>query len=285
MLLPTPKISLIGVYFGPLPFYSSLYFKSAGANPSIDFLIVTDQAPPVPLPANVRFLSVDRKAFENMMSEKLGRKVRVASPRKLCDYRPAYGRVFQDYLTDSDYWGHIDLDMVWGNILKFVREPLVSGYEIISGNARHLCGPFTIFRNNKRLRELFLKIPDFFSKLNSFEQFAMDEREFDFIVKRSGISIASSCSYHTRQKLSLAEFSRFVSDEPIYQRIIKAHELVDLRQMRLPSLWRSGEVWTCLPSEKPDRIRLMNKMFVHLSVRKVSVTVDFDNDLVLPRQG
>jgi hypothetical protein len=283
MLPQFPKISLIGVYLGPFPFYSSLYMKSAGANSGIEFLIFTDQSPPVPLPANVRFLPMDRKAFEDLASEKLGYTMRVASPRKLCDYRPAYGRIFQDYLRNSDYWGHVDLDMVWGNIAKFVRKPLASEYEVISGNPKHLCGPFTIFRNGRKLQELFLDIPDVIEKLNAVERLAMDEKEFDFIVKRSGVSIASSCSFHTRRNLSMREFSHFISDDIIYRRIVKAHEFVHSKQMRLPSLWRSGEVWSCLPSENPGRIRLVNKTFVHLSIRKVSVTVDFENGLVLPR--
>jgi hypothetical protein len=285
MLPPTPRISLIGVYLGPLPFYSSLYFKSVSANPGIDFLIITDQAPPVPLPANVRLLKMDRKAIEDIASEKLGHKMRVATPRKLCDYRPAFGRIFQDYLTNCDYWGHIDFDMVWGNIIKFIREPLTKGFEVVSGNEKHLCGPFTIFKNNQKMRELFFKIPYLVSKLNSSEPLAMDEVEFDDIVNTSEVSFASSCSFHTCRELSLQEFSDFISNDAVYQRIIKAHGLVNLRQKRLPSLWRSGEIWTCLPSEKSDRMRLMNKIFVHLSARKVSVTVDFENDLVLPRQG
>jgi hypothetical protein len=157
-------------------------------------------------------------------------------------------------------------------------------FDVISGNERHLCGPFTIFKNNHKIRELFLEIPYLIKKLNASEPLAMDEMGFDEVVKTSEASFASSCSFHTCRELSLKEFSDFVCNDSIYQRIIKAHELVSLSQKRLPSFWRSGEIWTCLPSEKPDRMRLMNKSFIHLSNRKVSVTVDFENDLVLPRK-
>src|SRR5271168_1074833 len=119
--MPAPNITLIGIYFGRLPFYAPLFFKSAGANAGIDFFIITDRYPPCALPPNVRLLRINRTAFERLASEKLGHPMRLDSPHKLCDYKPAYGRIFSDYLRRSNYWGHIDFDIVWGNIPRFLH--------------------------------------------------------------------------------------------------------------------------------------------------------------------
>ena len=37
-------------------------------------------------------------------------------PYKLCDFKPAYGFIFGEYLKEYDYWGHCDIDIVWGDL-------------------------------------------------------------------------------------------------------------------------------------------------------------------------
>ena len=86
--------------------------------------------------------------------------MRLAFPRKLCDYKPAYGLIFSEYLRHSDYWGHIDFDIVWGNISSYLQEPLGKGYQVISADGRRLSGPFTIYANRHQLTLLFCGIPD-----------------------------------------------------------------------------------------------------------------------------
>ena len=37
-------------------------------------------------------------------------------PYKLCDFRPAFGEIFADELAGYDFWGHSDLDLIFGQI-------------------------------------------------------------------------------------------------------------------------------------------------------------------------
>jgi hypothetical protein len=209
--MPAPKITLIGIYFGRLPFYAPLFFKSAGANAGIDFFIITDRYPPCALPPNVRLLLINRIAFERLASEKLGHSMRLDSPRKLCDYKPAYGRIFSDYLRRSNYWGHIDFDIVWGNIPRFLHPAVEQGYEIISADGKRISGPCTIYKNTHHLRELFREIPDVTAKLNAPESFDLDERDFDQVVKSSGLSLLNR-SFYSRRDIPFAEFRTFLAD-------------------------------------------------------------------------
>jgi hypothetical protein len=283
-----PRITLIGIYFGRLPFYAPLFFKSAGANPAIDFLIVADRYPPCPLPANVRLLLINRTAFERLASEKIGHAMQLRSPRKLCDYKPAYGRIFSDYLRRADFWGHIDFDIVWGDMARFLHPAIAQGHEVISGDGKRISGPCTIYKNTHRVRELFREVPDVIDKLNSAESFDLDERAFDGVVKASELRLLN-CSFYTRRDISFEELRRFLgrfeASDALYRRILDGHALTATTGRRLPALWREGELWSCLPCGKAGHVWLLNCMFLHLTTAKVSFTIDFSNDLILPRSG
>lgn len=277
-----PRITLVGVYLGRLPFYSDLFFKSAAANPSIDFLIATDQNPPCFIPANIRFLSLTRESFEALATRKLGHRMRIHSTRKLCDCKPTYGRIFCDYLRGADYWGHIDLDVIWGNIPKFVYPLLAEGFQVISADGNRLSGVFTLYRNNEELRELFREIPNVFERMDYPEYHDLDERAFDEVVKNSGIPLALRGIY-TMRYISLPEFYQFVSNDSVYGSILQLiHLSGSTGRRRLPAMWRNGEVWNALPTDRHDKIRLHNSMLLHLTSAKVKFFVDFRNDLILP---
>ncbi|HLY43010.1 MAG TPA: DUF6625 family protein [Terracidiphilus sp.] len=276
-----PRITLIGAYFGAFPFYFSLFIKSAGANPEIQFLIVTDQRRPPVLPANIYFLNMDKGLFERLASERIGHKMRLARVRKLCDYKPAYGQIFCEFIRGADYWGHIDFDIVWGNIAKFLIEPLDTGYDVISADGARLSGPFTIYRNNKELRSMFREIPDIVAKLNSDESLDLDEQEFDLLVKQSGVALMRG-RFSTRNDVSLEELRGFLANEETYRLVSAGLNVSATTGRRLPAAWRNGELWNCLPKRDSIKIRLLNSMFVHLTTARVRFTVDFRRDLILP---
>ena len=39
----------------------------------------------------------------------------------MCDYKVAYGEMFQDYIKEYDFWGHCDMDMIFGEE-NFINE-------------------------------------------------------------------------------------------------------------------------------------------------------------------
>ena len=77
-------------------------------------------------------------------------------PQKLCDYKPAYGEAFSDHLAGYDFWGHCDIDLIWGDIRKFVTEDILDTNERIFGR-----GHLTLMKNdpvvNSYYRTLSLK--------------------------------------------------------------------------------------------------------------------------------
>ncbi|MBE8117622.1 DUF6625 family protein [Limosilactobacillus fermentum] len=144
------KALLIIPYFGKLPNYFPLWVESAEQNKRIfDFLIITDQNIRVKAP-NIRVEKTDFPTFKKFVQSKFDFHISLAKPYKLCDFRPAYGYIFNDDIKDDyDYWGFCDIDLIFGNAEKFLR-PVWLKYDKISK-----LGHLQLYRNNSELKELF----------------------------------------------------------------------------------------------------------------------------------
>ncbi len=144
-------ICLIVPYFGTLPSYVQCVFRSCQFNPDIDWLIFTDDNTVRELPPNVHIRRATLGALRERFSQKLGFEVTLIHPYQLCNFRPAYGYLFADVLTDYDFWGHCDLDVIFGDLRKFLREDILSAYNKIL-NRGHLC----LYRNTAEVNRYFM---------------------------------------------------------------------------------------------------------------------------------
>ncbi|WP_270448713.1 DUF6625 family protein [Lactobacillus delbrueckii] len=120
------KLALVICYFGPLPAYADLFFKSVKENPTTDFILATDQLVKNP-PANLKVKYLTLADLRAKFQKKLGFQIRLHAPYKICDYR---------------YWGHCDLDQVMGDLEKFLPEKLLEKYDKVYQH-----GHLTVFRN------------------------------------------------------------------------------------------------------------------------------------------
>ena len=154
----TKKIAIILPYFGKLLEYTNLYFKSCELNPEVDFLVFSDQEKPQNLPENVFFNYFTINDFKILASRQLEVKVKINNPYKICDYKPTYGHVFQDYLKDYDWWGYTDLDMVLGIINRFISDELFESNDIVTARNKSFAGNFTLFSNTQENRFLYRNI-------------------------------------------------------------------------------------------------------------------------------
>jgi len=154
------SIVLIIPYIGKWPFWFDAYLISIAKNQTINWLFVTDCQIPTEYPSNVRFIPTTLHDLNVKINAVLETEVPL-TPRKLCDIRPAYGKIFQEYIKDYDFWGFCDADIVWGDIRKFVTNEMLSSYDIISSRKEALSGHFTIFRNVDWLNNYYKTIPDY----------------------------------------------------------------------------------------------------------------------------
>ena len=143
------KIALIVAYFGKVPSFYKAWEATAVANPTIDFYIFTDDTSIIPQ-KNIFIKYTSFSEFKALIQEKFEFEIALELPYKLCDYRPAYGYIFQDLLKEYDWWGYCDMDMVFGNIRKFFNDSILLKYERCQ-NLGHIC----IYKNCEKINTLF----------------------------------------------------------------------------------------------------------------------------------
>lgn len=139
------KVAIIMPYFGIFPNYFDIWLATAGKNHSFDFLIMTDSdMSSFNIPDNVKIIKMTLNEIRDRAIREVGFKVSLDSAYKLCDYKPAYGAIFEDLLTEYTHWGHCDSDVVFGNLSKFITDERLSTYDRIY-DLGHLC----VYKNNK----------------------------------------------------------------------------------------------------------------------------------------
>lgn len=150
------KIRLISCYFGKLKPEFYLWMKSCGYNKTIDFLFVTDQKIASYIcPENVKVLTTTLKDIKHRADKIFGFSVELGNAYKLCDYKIAYGLIFEEELKQYDFWGYCDSDMVLGQIRKFVTDDILEKYDKILP-----LGHLSIYRNTDEINRRFMKCPD-----------------------------------------------------------------------------------------------------------------------------
>jgi len=168
-------ICLVACYFGKLPAYIDCVFRSCELNPDIDWLILTDDTSPRKLPANVRLQPTTLEQLRQLFSARLGFEVTLANAYSLCHFKAAYGFLFEDRLGGYDFWGHCDLDMIFGNLRKFLRE------EILNAFPKILCrGHLALYRNTHEVNRYFmLEAPGVIDYRQAFQGTGTDQLTFD----------------------------------------------------------------------------------------------------------
>jgi len=146
--MSVPSIRLIVPHFGERPPYFPLVLDSMAHNPDVHWLLITDQ-PVADPPPN---LAVDLCEFADLAARIQGHfdfKISLERPYKLCDFRPAFGEIFRAELTDSDFWGHSDLDVIFGRIREHLPLHAFESDKIL------FQGNFALYRNTAEAARWF----------------------------------------------------------------------------------------------------------------------------------
>ena len=144
------KVALISLYFGKFPANFGLWLKSAARNADIDFLLYgdCDVSAYLPLPPNVKCFSYTFEQMKAKIQSKFDFTIELSRPYKLCDYKPIYGYLFEEDLAGYDYWDHIDLDTILGDLRAyFPKEAYEKVYQF---------GHLTMYRNTPENNRRFM---------------------------------------------------------------------------------------------------------------------------------
>lgn len=145
------RIILVVCYFGRLPPYSSLVFHSVAHNASIDWLIIGDQPPDYPLPPNVSFVPSTLQEIEREIERTCETRTVIKHAYDLARLKPTFGLCFKKYLEGYDFWGHVDLDMIYGDLRAFLPEAILESHDRI-----YCRGHLSLFRNNPEVNRYFM---------------------------------------------------------------------------------------------------------------------------------
>jgi hypothetical protein len=171
------KIIFVMPYFGRWPEWFFLFLESCKFNSSIEWIFFTDCGQPAAAPSNVRFVHMTFAEMRELASNKLGRPVNLSNPYKICDLRLCYGKIFEEYLREYDFWGFGDIDVIYGNLSGILQGEVLSN-DIISFHKDHLSGHLCLFRNSESVRTLYTRIKNFGDALDAKEYLIFDELLF-----------------------------------------------------------------------------------------------------------
>ena len=268
------KIKIISPYFGTFPPYFALFLRSCAINREVEFHIFTDQSDLPPCPQNVVVHELPFSALAALMQKKLGlqeRSLRVLSPYKLCDYRPAYGVIFEDYLQDADFWGFCDVDLIFGRIFDILSLEEVGKSERVLTQ-----GHLTLYRNSPRMNRLFEQpLPGgiaFRRAIEIKEPCFFDEIFMPAICRAQGV-------------VQYGE-NRFADILPQYGGFVMARLCTLQNEDGQRFYWQQGRLWR--EYDKGGQTLRDELMYLHLQKRPLpyrEIAPDYSGKLYITPQG
>lgn len=181
-------IAIVIPYFGKKPRYINFFIESCRYNAHIDFLLFTNLKN-LHVPGNVKVIPFSLRQFNELASEKLQLDIKVRHAYKLCDMKPAYGVIFAGYLSAYQFWGHGDIDVLYGRINRFLTNDILEQYDIFSVRKDYVSGSFCVYRNTDFINRLYEKSKDHQLVFQAERNYCFDECNFRFSDLEKGHSI------------------------------------------------------------------------------------------------
>lgn len=173
-MLDMTSIIVIATYFGKWPVWFPAFLLSCARNDTLEWLFFTDCDLPRVSYRNIRFERMNLGQLNDLASRQLGFRIQKGAYSQV-DLQPAYGVIFQQYIEGFDFWGHCDIDVIWGNIRGFLTEDTLQNHDILSFRKDFLAGHLTVWRNEPEINSLFSRVPAYRQILSSAEHRNFDE--------------------------------------------------------------------------------------------------------------
>ncbi len=254
-------------YIGKFNNYFQLFLNSCKENEDWDWMIFTDDKTKYMYPENVIVHYTDFDSIKKLIQSKFDFKISLDKPHKICDFRPAYGYIFEKYLKEYEFWGHCDCDVIFGNINNFVTEDMLKKYEKI-----FCLGHCTLYKNTKECNMYFKDTLNGIQPyINAFSQpraFTFDE---DFL--ENNINWIWRENNHTLfEKDFSANISRRGTDLGIVKYDDKSHTFVREMEQKGVFIWNHGNIEQYYIEE--GKLLHREFLYIHLQSRKMSINMD-----------
>lgn len=216
MKIKMKSIGYIVPYFGKLPKGFELWLVGCKTNPSIDWILITNDKTQYDYPSNVKVHYCEFEEVKTRIQNHFDFEVSINTPWTLSFFKPAYGEIFRKELEKYDFWGHCDIDVLWGNIRKFITEDVLDKYDRIGFQGHSL-----LYRNTqevnsryKTMSENFITYKDVFS---GKVRYSFDENGMDTIYEYLGIDYFKEICFAHLRKYEYNFSMRFVPKDEEYK--------------------------------------------------------------------
>lgn len=228
--------------------------RSCEKNAEFDFLVFTDQEINC-TGKNMHIHHCRLQDIKKLAESKLNiGKIALDSAYKLCDYKPMYGLIFSDYLRKYDFWGMCDMDMVFGNLRKYITDDILAKYEKI-----YQLGHLTLYRNNDAVNNRFKSegFCDWKYVVKTEKHCRLCERGMMEKYEKLGIEAYTSRDYADISKLHRRfQLSRWLVPKPEFDRY--KHQVF---------FYERGSVYRAILMHEKIKIEEFN--YIHLQKRKI----------------
>ncbi len=251
------KVTFIVPYFGKLNNFFQLFLNSCRENPEYYWIIFTNDHSPYIFPNNVHVYYLSFNEMCEKIHEKISKEAKIETPYKLCDYRPCYGLIFEEFLKDSDFWGYCDVDMVFGKISNFISTEMLEKYDKL-----FFLGHCTLIRNCEDNNRAYFYEPEFKKVIEEADNHSFDE-EFKHSI--------NTIFQRKNKKIFLQEFEANLFVKSNYFHITRYDfdkgKYVILSQPFLFFVWDNG-VLTGIWKEN-GHYKYEEYMYIHFQSRKM----------------
>lgn len=164
-MIKNHKIAVVIPYFGKLPNWFQIFLLTSKSE-LITFFLITDDETDYNFPDNFVVFYKKFPEIQELFKKKLNNSnLYLSHPYKLCDYKPCFGLVFSDILKGFSYWGHCDVDVVFGDIDNYLSKIDINMYDRLFS-----LGHFSLYKNNEIVNNAFrLKMDENAPKFFDFD--------------------------------------------------------------------------------------------------------------------
>lgn len=132
------KSLLIIVYFGDITPSVKLSITSLLQN-NINILLVTDDVNFGMKHSDLSSCFLNREDFSILVNEKLNVHQNFERSYKLCDFKPFYYKILEDYISKKyDYIGFCDVDVLFGDVTSFLLPSYGQSYDVIGSRGHFM---------------------------------------------------------------------------------------------------------------------------------------------------
>lgn len=273
-------IGIVSVYFGKLPDYFPVWLESCRKNPTVDFFVVTDQAVTSDIP-NVKLIASTLNELKVQASAVLGFDVVLDSPFKLCDFKPAYGMIFEELLTPYDYWGHCDLDLIWGDLRSFFEE-----YHLDRFDKFLPLGHLSLYRNTPENNRRFMNEVEGLSNYREIfqkkENYLFDELALIRIYKNNYPffdKIIFADIWPSRKRYTMCTDLKYYPS--IYKEFSERCKPINFRYQIF--MWMDGKIYQYYASD--NGIKSREYIYIHIQKRKWKLAGSFSTNMVISQNS